>query len=89
MPHLSHVICSELGFEQVLRKYPDRTVAKDLIAELEGYAGDPNNLVMSSKCPSSLLELLSLILHTSPIDRQPGSINYVARSGRILVFRLL
>ncbi|KAG8683856.1 hypothetical protein FRC11_012976, partial [Ceratobasidium sp. 423] len=32
----------------VLRKYPDRTIAKDLIAELDSFAGDPKNLVMSS-----------------------------------------
>ncbi|KAJ1308608.1 hypothetical protein OPQ81_004306 [Rhizoctonia solani] len=34
--------------KKVLRKYPDRTIAKDLIAELDSFAGDPNNLVMSS-----------------------------------------
>ncbi|EUC57723.1 ACBP acyl-CoA-binding protein [Rhizoctonia solani AG-3 Rhs1AP] len=34
--------------KKVLRKYPDRTIAKDLIAELDSFAGDPSNLVMSS-----------------------------------------
>ncbi|KAH7343839.1 acyl CoA binding protein-domain-containing protein [Rhizoctonia solani] len=33
--------------KKVLRKYPDRTIAKDLIAELDSFAGDPSNLVMS------------------------------------------
>ncbi|KAF6762793.1 hypothetical protein DFP72DRAFT_802359 [Ephemerocybe angulata] len=32
---------------KVLRKYSDRTVAKDLVKELESYGGDPSNLVMS------------------------------------------
>ena len=34
---------------QVLRKYSDKTVARDLVRELESYAGDPANLVMSGK----------------------------------------
>ncbi|KAG9124761.1 hypothetical protein FRC07_010303 [Ceratobasidium sp. 392] len=38
---------------QVLRKYPDRTIARDLIAELDSFAGDPNNLVMSSNMGAS------------------------------------
>ncbi|TBU49070.1 ACBP-domain-containing protein [Dichomitus squalens] len=32
---------------KVLRKYSDKTVARDLVRELESYAGDPANLVMS------------------------------------------
>ncbi|KAI0650154.1 ACBP-domain-containing protein [Trametes meyenii] len=32
---------------KVLRKYPDKTVARDLVRELEAYNGDPSNLVMS------------------------------------------
>ncbi|KAI1789031.1 ACBP-domain-containing protein [Ganoderma leucocontextum] len=32
---------------KVLRKYSDKTVARDLVQELESYAGDPANLVMS------------------------------------------
>jgi hypothetical protein len=32
---------------QVLRKYSDKTVARDLIQELESFGGDPANLVMS------------------------------------------
>ncbi|KAG8796779.1 hypothetical protein FRC12_000029 [Ceratobasidium sp. 428] len=39
--------------KKVLRKYPDRTIAKDLIAELDSFAGDPNNLVMSSNMGAS------------------------------------
>ncbi|CAE6391748.1 unnamed protein product [Rhizoctonia solani] len=38
----------EAQWRYVLRKYPDRTIARDLIAELDSFAGDPNNLVMSS-----------------------------------------
>ncbi|KAI0771982.1 ACBP-domain-containing protein [Trametes elegans] len=41
---------------KVLRKYPDKTVARDLVRELESYNGDPSNLVMSgatSKTPGS------------------------------------
>ena len=33
---------------QVLRKYSDRTVAMDLVQELESY-GDPSDVIMSSK----------------------------------------
>ncbi|RXW25828.1 hypothetical protein EST38_g44 [Candolleomyces aberdarensis] len=32
---------------KVLRKYSDKTIARDLVAELESYGGDPSNLVMS------------------------------------------
>ncbi|KAF8709497.1 Acyl CoA binding protein, partial [Rhizoctonia solani] len=38
----------EAQWRYVLRKYPDRTIARDLIAELDSFAGDPNNLVMST-----------------------------------------
>ena len=38
---------------QVLRKYSDKTVARDLVRELESYAGDPTNLVMSGMCMSA------------------------------------
>ncbi|KAI0824660.1 ACBP-domain-containing protein [Trametes gibbosa] len=41
---------------KVLRKYPDKTVARDLVRELESYTGDPSNLVMSgisSRAPAS------------------------------------
>ena len=33
---------------QVLRKYSDKTVARDLVQELESY-GDPSNVVMSGE----------------------------------------
>ncbi|KAL0949861.1 hypothetical protein HGRIS_009894 [Hohenbuehelia grisea] len=33
---------------KVLRKYSDKTVARDLVRELESYGGDPSNLVLSS-----------------------------------------
>ncbi|QRV87606.1 acyl-CoA-binding protein [Ceratobasidium sp. AG-Ba] len=39
--------------KKVLRKYPDRTIARDLIAELDSYPGDPSNLVMSSNMGAS------------------------------------
>lgn len=32
---------------QVLRKYSDKTVARDLVKEIESYGGDPANLVTS------------------------------------------
>ncbi|EAU84611.2 hypothetical protein CC1G_00130 [Coprinopsis cinerea okayama7 len=41
---------------KVLRRYSDRTIARDLVQELESYGGDPSNLVLShtfSKSPGS------------------------------------
>ncbi|PPR02477.1 hypothetical protein CVT24_002026 [Panaeolus cyanescens] len=41
---------------KVLRRYSDKTVAQDLVEELESYSGDPSNIVMSrtlSKSPGS------------------------------------
>ena len=32
---------------QVLRRYSDKTIAMNLVHELESYGGDPSNLVMS------------------------------------------
>ncbi len=40
---------------QVLRKYSDKTVARDLVRELESYAGDPANLVMSGTYPTCIV----------------------------------
>lgn len=41
---------------QVLRKYSDKTVARDFVRELESYAGDPSNLVMSGEpSPQSVI----------------------------------
>lgn len=36
------------NLSQVLRKYSDKTIAKNLVEELESYGGDPSNLVLSS-----------------------------------------
>lgn len=43
------MVAFSLMVVQVLRKYSDKTVARDLVRELESYAGDPANLVMSGK----------------------------------------
>lgn len=32
---------------KVLRRYPDKTIAQSLVQELDSYAGDPSNLVLS------------------------------------------
>lgn len=52
---------------QVLRRYSDKTVAMDLVRELESYTGDPSNLVMSGKFS---LRVSSRI----PIPRAVGSL---------------
>ena len=33
--------------QKVLRRYSDKTVARDLVAELESYGGDPSNIMLS------------------------------------------
>ncbi|KAG1820495.1 uncharacterized protein BJ212DRAFT_1297877 [Suillus subaureus] len=38
---------------KVLSKYSDKTVARDLMNELQSYGGDPSNLVMSHSLPRS------------------------------------
>ncbi|PCH41324.1 ACBP-domain-containing protein [Wolfiporia cocos MD-104 SS10] len=38
---------------KVLRRYSDKTVAMDLVRELESYSGDPSNLVMSGSMSRS------------------------------------
>jgi len=38
---------------KVLRKYSDKTVARDLVNELESFGGDPANLVMSGELSKS------------------------------------
>ncbi len=50
-----HVVVHLVGAEciQVLRKYSDKTVARDLVGELESYGGDPANLVHSGMPSSS------------------------------------
>jgi hypothetical protein len=32
---------------KVLKKYPEKTIAKDLLKELEAFEGDPNNILLS------------------------------------------
>ena len=39
--------------DQVLKKYPEKTIAKDLLKELEAFEGDPNNILLS-RTPLSL-----------------------------------
>jgi hypothetical protein len=39
--------------DQVLKKYPEKTIAKDLLKELEAFEGDPNNILLS-RAPLSL-----------------------------------
>lgn len=34
---------------QVLRRYSDRTIARDLVIELDSYGTDPSNLVLSGE----------------------------------------
>ncbi|KAI0317740.1 acyl CoA binding protein-domain-containing protein [Amylostereum chailletii] len=38
---------------KVLRRYSDKTVARDLVRELEAYEGDPANIMMSGSLPRS------------------------------------
>jgi hypothetical protein len=42
-----HAIYACSNLYQVLRKYSDKTMARDLVGELESYGGDPVNLVHS------------------------------------------
>lgn len=35
---------------KVLRRYSDKTVAQDLVQELESYGGDPSNIMLSGTC---------------------------------------
>jgi len=35
------------NFTQVLRKYSDKTMARDLVRELEAFEGDPSNIMIS------------------------------------------
>jgi acyl-CoA-binding protein len=37
---------------KVLRKYSDKTIAQSLVQELESYAGDTSNIVISTRCLS-------------------------------------
>lgn len=36
-----------LNVIQVLKKYPDKPLAQEMLAELESYAGDPAHILMS------------------------------------------
>ena len=33
-----------------MKKYPEKTIAKDLLKELEAFEGDPNNILLSRTC---------------------------------------
>ncbi|KAI0363555.1 ACBP-domain-containing protein [Pilatotrama ljubarskyi] len=60
---------------KVLRKYPDKTVARDLMRELESYSGDPSNLVMSgisSRSPGSASSGSSASEHIPPLSQRPS-----------------
>ncbi|KAI0751487.1 acyl CoA binding protein-domain-containing protein [Daedaleopsis nitida] len=55
---------------KVLRKYSDKTVARDFVRELESYAGDPSNLVMSGVSARSPGSSSS---GSSAVDEMPSS----------------
>ncbi|KAH8999312.1 ACBP-domain-containing protein [Lactarius akahatsu] len=58
---------------KVLRKYSDKTVARDLVRELESYGGDPANLVHSGM-PSPVSTLSNrLIQGVGTFSRSPDS----------------
>ncbi|KAH9850043.1 ACBP-domain-containing protein [Lenzites betulinus] len=60
---------------KVLRKYPDKTVARDLVRELEAYNGDPSNLVMSgisSRAPGSASSGSSAAGGMAPVSQRPS-----------------
>jgi len=60
---------------KVLRKYSDKTVAKDLVQELESFGGDPANLVISRELSQSRSSHSSSSTeseqHTSRLHYQP------------------
>ncbi|KAH9077382.1 ACBP-domain-containing protein [Lactarius deliciosus] len=57
---------------KVLRKYSDKTVARDLVRELESYGGDPANLVHSGM-PSRVGPFKQLIECAGTFSRSPDS----------------
>ncbi|KAH9894391.1 ACBP-domain-containing protein [Cubamyces lactineus] len=69
---------------KVLRKYPDKTVARDLVRELESYNGDPSNLVMSgvsSKPPRSTSSGSSVSDEFPEITQRPSE--YLSAQARV------
>ncbi|OJT13366.1 hypothetical protein TRAPUB_10132 [Trametes pubescens] len=69
---------------KVLRKYPDKTVARDLVRELESYNGDPSNLVMSgisSRAPASASSGSSASGEMPPVPQRP--FEYVSTQARV------
>ncbi|EIW61778.1 ACBP-domain-containing protein [Trametes versicolor FP-101664 SS1] len=69
---------------KVLRKYPDKTVARDLVRELESYNGDPSNLVMSgisSRPPASASSGSSASGEIPPISQRPSE--YMSAQARV------
>jgi hypothetical protein len=42
-----HFSLSDEVADQVLKKYPEKTIAKDLLKELGAFAGDPDNILLS------------------------------------------
>lgn len=61
---------------KVLSKYSDKTVARDLMNELQSYGGDPSNLVMSHSLPRSrsYSRSSSSSASDSDIHRIPGQL---------------
>ncbi|KAF7980931.1 hypothetical protein HWV62_36149 [Athelia sp. TMB] len=57
---------------KVLRKYSDKTVARELIQELESYGGDPSNLVMSRDINQSRGSQSSGSTRSEDDDVRPG-----------------
>lgn len=45
--HPAHYCLFDNTMSQVLKKYPEKTIAKDLLKELEAFQGDPNNILLS------------------------------------------
>ncbi|KAI0637930.1 ACBP-domain-containing protein [Trametes polyzona] len=70
---------------KVLRKYPDKTVARDLVRELESYNGDPSNLVMSgitSRSPGSASSGSSESDAIPPLAQRPS--DFMASQSRVV-----
>ncbi|EPQ59607.1 ACBP-domain-containing protein, partial [Gloeophyllum trabeum ATCC 11539] len=66
---------------KVLRRYSDKTIARDYVRELESYGGDPSNLVMSRSMTKTARTTSS---GSSASDDQPSPTHYppqLQRSG--------
>ncbi|KAG2158969.1 ACBP-domain-containing protein [Suillus bovinus] len=67
---------------KVLSKYSDKTVARDLMNELQSYGGDPSNLVKSHSLQRSLTSQSSSSgTSDNDIHRIPGQLFSSTRSG--------